>query len=66
MAAVVAVDSSDDSSSSDEEELQVGFNPNVALVGKQKIARNAVRCVTKCLHCASFRVCDMYAVPFMC
>ena len=66
MAAVVAVDSSDDSSSSDEEELQVGFNPNVALVSKQKIARNAVRCVTKCLHCASSRDCDMYTVPFMC
>ena len=66
MAAVVAVDSSDDSSTSDDEALQVGFNPNVALVGKQKIARNAVRCVTKCLHCASSRDCDMYTVPFMC
>ena len=66
MAAVVAVDSSDDSSSSDDEELEVGFNRNVALVGRQKIARNAVRCVTKCLHCASSRDCDMCTVPFMC
>ena len=66
MAAVVAVDSSDDSSSSDDEELEVGFNRNVALVGRQKIARNAVRCVTICLHCASSRDCDMCTVPFMC
>ena len=62
----MAVDSSDDSSSSDDEELEVGFNPNVALVGKQKIARNALRCVTECLHCASSRECDMYTVSFMC
>ena len=66
MAAVVAADSSDDSSSSDDEELEVGFNRNVALVGKQKIARNAVRCVTKYLHCASSRDCDMYIMPFLC